>query len=409
MASLSTATATAARSSARSLLSPARVGAVTAATASNSGACGSRWTSTSAPNAAQVSSTDLTPSKRERKSAETSSSSASTMSKSTSWQPALPSGLEPAYDAALAFLGQHKQAKVQAAEALRSKGQATQADKILVEGNVDDPQTRWLFSNGQVDLSLPVFRFLREQAWRKNGALDRLLERVRLMKVVPDVVPTIAPTVDVQVAYGEGQGFGDHGGNGGDVWPGVFLETAKTVETPRVTATTFHPEERKYTLLMVDPDVPDELSMSYGTFVHWQLTDIPLSATSSTISSELSTVSHSYLPPHPQKGSSYHRYTLLLLEQPAGSSPSALPSRSLTPDSIHAYIEAHGLKPVGIHFFRQVCDKKNEPVVESIYRDVFHLEAPVYGNMPKQDPFRDAAGFRRSRYFSSADELAAGH
>ncbi|KAE8210315.1 hypothetical protein CF327_g5809 [Tilletia walkeri] len=391
MASLRTTAA--AQRSARSLLS---------ASPRLSFPCSSRSTSTSAPTSAQHSKSDPTPPPQQQQQQASSSSS-------SQWKPALPKGVEPAYDAAVSFLAKHKETKAQEAEALKGEGREEEAEKVLVQAKVDDPETRWLFSNGQVDLSLPVFRFLREQAWRKNGSLDRLLERIRLMKVVPDVVPTIAPTVDLQVAYGEGKGFGDHGGEGGDVWPGVFLETAKTVEPPKVTATAFHPEERKYTLLMVDPDVPDELSMSYTTFVHWHLTDISLSSTTSTITPDTCKTSHSYIPPHPQKGSPYHRYTVLLLEQQQESlPPSELPSRSLTPDSIGAYIQTNGLKPVGIHFFRQVCDKKNEGAVEAIYRKVLKMEAPVYGNMPQQDPFRDAAGYRRSRYFSSADELAAG-
>jgi large subunit ribosomal protein L35 len=44
------------------------------------------------------------------------------------------------------------------------------------------------------------------------------------MRVVPDVVPFANPTVDLQVSFGEGSGFGDHGGEGGEVLAGVFLD-----------------------------------------------------------------------------------------------------------------------------------------------------------------------------------------
>ena len=43
------------------------------------------------------------------------------------------------------------------------------------------------------------------------------------MHVLPDVIPRIEPTVDLQIAFGQGDGVGDHGGTGGDVLAGVFL------------------------------------------------------------------------------------------------------------------------------------------------------------------------------------------
>lgn len=46
------------------------------------------------------------------------------------------------------------------------------------------------------------------------------------MRVIPDVVPSATPSVDLQVMVGEGAGIGDHGGEGGDVLAGVFLDPA---------------------------------------------------------------------------------------------------------------------------------------------------------------------------------------
>jgi len=333
---------------------------------------------------------------------------ASSSSSSQGWKPALAAGVEPAYDAALAFLKQHRESKLEEAKVLREQGEEQEAEAAFIEAYVDDPETRHTYASGRGDLSSPVFRFLREQSWRNAGSLDRLLERIRLMKVIPDVIPTIAPTVDLQVSYGTGAGIGDHGGEGGDIWPGVFIPTAKTIEVPQVTATAFHPDERLYTLLLIDPDVPDELSMSFTSYVHYQLVDIPISATKTEIAPDAANVLHSYIPPHPQKGTPYHRYSTVLLEQTQrGVTPAALPGRHLSPGSIRDYIEQNGLKPVGIHFFRQVYNPENTAAVEQVYRDILKLDPPAYGNMPKHDRYRDSAGLRLSRYFSSSDELAA--
>ncbi|KAK0519098.1 mitochondrial 54S ribosomal protein YmL35 [Tilletia horrida] len=443
------------RSAARAILRTRSVAAGSSSSSSSGGGGGgagasssstTRWTSSSAISAAPSASTSTSASTASSKQGGKTSEERASAARSSKWTPALAPGVEPAYDAALAFLRSHRDTKLAEAAALQSAFDETGVaaarasveedvpgrrlrralEDVQVEALVDDPETRWRFANGDVDLSQPVFRFLREQSWRKNGALDRLLERVRLMKVVPDVLPTIAPTVDVQLAFGEGRGISDHGGDGGDIWPGVFMPTAKSLEAPQVTVTPFHTDERKYTLLLVDPDVPDELSMSYSTFVHWHLTDIPLSATQTAVSTASAKTVQSYIPPHPQKGSRYHRYTTILFEQTSASFNSSpgeqalpgqeqqqqgavgLPSRSLVPGSILAYAQANGLKPVGVHFFRQECNRENERAVEQVYRTILKTEAPAYGNMPAQDPYRDAAGFRRSRYFSSADELALG-
>ncbi|KAK0553289.1 mitochondrial 54S ribosomal protein YmL35 [Tilletia horrida] len=352
------------------------------------------WISSSAPASAASASSASSSSSSPSSTPSTSSATGPGDTRIASqWKPALPPGREPAYDAALEFLKEHRN---------------QQSDKDGVEAWVNDPEVLWKFAHDDVDLSQPVFRFLREKAWRQNGALDRLLERIRAMNVVPDVLPTIAPTVDVQVAYGAGSGIGDHGGEGGDVWPGVFVNTAKTLSPPQLTVTPFHAEVRKYTILMVDPDVPNELSASFDTFVHWHVSNVPLSATQTSVSAVSANELQAYIPPHPQDGSPYHRYTTVVFEQTGEAAPAALSARTLSPAAVQKYVQENSLRPVGIHFFRQICkDKETKRVVETIYRDTLGREAPTYGNLPKSDPFRDSAGYRHSRYFESADELAA--
>lgn len=47
------------------------------------------------------------------------------------------------------------------------------------------------------------------------------------MKVLPDAIPFITPVIDLQVAFGEGDGIGDHGGEAGTVTPGCFVPAEK--------------------------------------------------------------------------------------------------------------------------------------------------------------------------------------
>jgi large subunit ribosomal protein L35 len=94
------------------------------------------------------------------------------------------------------------------------------------------------------------------------------------MKVVPDVLPDIHPSLDLRVNFPKIMS-----NKGSDVTvpkaiyehvePGVFLlpeqvrsvvicafiylMIPQTVEPPKLFTTVFHPEERLYTLLMIDP------------------------------------------------------------------------------------------------------------------------------------------------------------
>lgn len=86
--------------------------------------------------------------------------------------------------------------------------------------------------------------------------------------------------------------------------------------------------------------------------------DIPLSATTSTIDESSGRTLLSYVPPHPEKGTPYHRYTYVLFEQRR-----ALPeTTSLTEEqraefSVRSFEKEHALKPRGITFFRQIWDQ----------------------------------------------------
>jgi hypothetical protein len=56
------------------------------------------------------------------------------------------------------------------------------------------------------------------------------------------------------------------------------LISFKTLYPPWLRVTAFHPETRLYTLVMVDPDVPDPTNISYKQFLHWIVPNISLSA-----------------------------------------------------------------------------------------------------------------------------------
>ena len=92
---------------------------------------------------------------------------------------------------------------------------------------------------------------------------------------------------------------------------------------------------------------------------------MPLSATESIVK-EGETVLD-YIPPHPQKGTKYHRYTLIAYEQPnAGKDKVDIKVQGRDAFDVKGLVERHGLQARGVSFFRQVWDE----TVSQIYSDI---------------------------------------
>ncbi|GAA5908745.1 hypothetical protein JCM6882_008194 [Rhodosporidiobolus microsporus] len=297
------------------------------------------------------------------------STSAAPAASTSSYTPPLKAGVLPAYDEAVAFIARDREDKLKQLEDLKKQG-ADQAalDKLEVEAWANDPETRWRAKNGQGDLSKPVYRQLAQRAWRTQGDLAILMQRVTQMHVTPDLLPSISPVADVRIHVG-----------GEAIEPGSFAKPGQTREGIEVSAQVYHPEERLYTLLVVDPDVPDEANQSFTSFAHLLIPNISLSAASPStlpLSSAPSTLP--FVPPHPQNGTPYHRYTVLLLEQ---SSSLSLDAASIERRgfSTREFVKEHGLKAAGVSFFRQVWDKD----VSKIYEEVLNIPEPRFGRPPK--------------------------
>ncbi|GAA6011683.1 hypothetical protein JCM10207_004208 [Rhodosporidiobolus poonsookiae] len=285
-------------------------------------------------------------------------------------------GQLPAFDEAVAYIAKDRENKLKQLEELKRQGGVDQAvlDKLEVEAWANDPETRWKAKNGQADLSKPVYRQLVKRAWHKDGDLTILLQRIHQMHIVPDLLPSLSPEVDVRIQVA-----------GETVEPGAYTQPAQTREGFEVSAQVFHPEERLYTLLVIDPDVPDELNQSFTTFAHLLIPNITVSATTPA-SLPLSTLPSTlpFVPPHPQNGTPYHRYTVLLLEQPSQLSLDAADSALERGGfSAREFVQQHGLEARGVSFFRQVWDRE----VSKIYEEVLNLPEPRYGRPPKIDTY----------------------
>ncbi|KZO99629.1 PEBP-like protein, partial [Calocera viscosa TUFC12733] len=358
-------------------------------------------------------------------SAASTSSDSSPPSPPTYTPPLSPGQLE-IYDLSLSLLLSDKARKLDQLSSLRAELPTLPADaqalaqkklsKLEVDAEINDPEVRWRHKRGLGDLSLPVYRYLREAQWRKEGALDLLMERLWQMHVLPDVLPWVDPTVEMRVRFQGGE----------DVEPGGYLTPEHTEKEPEIYTTAFHMEERYYTLVMVDPDVPSPATSSYTTFLHWLIPNIPLTCLSPS-PLPLPPALQPYIPPHPQAGTPYHRYTLLLLPQRGLISRMKAPLRrgfslrdfvrtyDLTGGPVQgapprALVGAHkGAKKGpkvkvntgaevgggGAHMFREVWDES----VPGIHERAFGTPELRYGKPKTVDPYLDEEGVRPRRYY----------
>lgn len=275
---------------------------------------------------------------------------------------------------------------------------------VQVQSEVNLPDVRWKVNNAMADMSNLSHRHLIEQKWRKDGALDLLMERIYQMKVVPDVLPEINPTIDLQViARTLPAEFLKTKKVFKAVEPGIYLRPKQTLQHPKLHTRVFHADERLYTMLLVDLDVPNPVTGSFTTFLHWLKPNISLSALSPSRIPDPNTHTR-YIPPHPQRGSPYHRYVCLLLQQPplVGSEYTRTSAfRATCPTSVQLDIpiipdlerlgfnvrkfasqwNLDGAK--GVHMWREVWDDD----VSLIYRDILGMEEPIFGRPPKVDAY----------------------
>ncbi|CEI96018.1 hypothetical protein RMCBS344292_10189 [Rhizopus microsporus] len=238
---------------------------------------------------------------------------------------------------------------------------------LQVKAELNEPEVQKNFKLGKIDMSKPVYRYMRQKQFEKEPK-RKLMERLTQMNVIPDILPLdLNPSVQVNINLSEGT-----------VEPGVFIKPEQSIERPEIEITNFHTETRFYTIMLVDPDSPDVANKAYQQHCHWLLANVPLSATESIVTG--GDVVLDYVPPHPQKGTKYHRYTLIAFEQPnEGQEKIDLQVNQREAFDVKALAQSYGLKPTGASFFREEWDE----TVSKIYSEIMKTHEPIYGKPPK--------------------------
>ncbi|KAI0313044.1 PEBP-like protein [Amylostereum chailletii] len=319
------------------------------------------------------------------------------------WHRPVAYGVLPAYDLALRVI-EHDAKAVQAEAAelkdKLDKGLVEESDRasalerleiLEVMSKVNLPDVRWKAANGMADLSQPVYRRLVEQRWRKEGALDLLMERLHQMHVIPDVLPDFHPSLDLRITVPSRPHNARLAPRHKAVEPGVFVSCDRTRKAPRLYTTVFHTDPRLYTLLMIDPDVPDESNAAFTTFVHWLQPNVTLPMSNQPL--DLPTAHTSYIPPHPSRGTPYHRYVLLLLPQTTRIRVPQFTDEERLGFNVREFVEKYQLRTDGggAHMWRAVWDQSSTKVWE----EVLKKPMPNYGYIPKPDAYAEVKSKKR--------------
>jgi large subunit ribosomal protein L35 len=309
------------------------------------------------------------------------------------FEPALPRGQEPAYDAALEYIAADAarvRAKLEKAQAEAgdhpTPEQAERIRTLQVNAEINDPATRRLFAStsGVGSMDRAVMRELAARAWRREGGLDLLMQRLFQLGVVPDMLPDILPIADMTVSAGAGEA----------VEAGKVLPPSSLKEAPRVHVQLFehpttpnaaHPNpEAKYTLLVVDPDSPDHENHTFTQRVHYAKTDISLSVLSGATDLMAAPGNEllAYEAPAPPKGSGKHRYVFLLVKQGDVHHP-------VTRDNftLRTYLEEHKLSDkdvVAASLVRSQWSEDEAEYIAEAYQSARGEAVPEYALPPKE-------------------------
>jgi large subunit ribosomal protein L35 len=73
----------------------------------------------------------------------------------------------------------------------------------LVLRDINVPEVRWRFKQGDIDLRTPVHQYLYRQSWSNGVYVGKLMQRLTTMKILPDSIPTLTPKIDFRLRFND--------------------------------------------------------------------------------------------------------------------------------------------------------------------------------------------------------------
>lgn len=160
--------------------------------------------------------------------------------------------------------------------------------------------------------------------------------------IADGILPAFTPSVELRVTYPSGAGD----------W-GTQMEIKGPVRRAPIIVAWGPPplgrEAKQYTLLFADPDQPSPYTPTQRSLLLWLVTNVPSGgSTGGRLSLSHSTEVVPFMAPKPVKSS--HRLLFLLCEQGNGEVPPGVAPSHRESFNITAFLNNHGLVPVGINF-----------------------------------------------------------
>lgn len=206
-------------------------------------------------------------------------------------------------------------------------------------------------------MNKPIYRFLADRKWREYRR-KILVQRISQFKVVADVLPYCDPTVDIKMKFGRN-----------NVQAGDFVDSAVSENPCQLFIQSFEKENKMITIAIVDSDVPNVATDSFDSRCHFLATNIQLSPTTPHIDlGKLSTdqILVPWTAPTAQKGSPYHRLSIVVLQQKNNISiDREIAAKNIKQNDfqVRSLMTKHLLQPVGATLFRTKWDENMSAVM----------------------------------------------
>ncbi|QBM88495.1 large subunit ribosomal protein L35 [Metschnikowia aff. pulcherrima] len=295
-----------------------------------------------------------------------------------------PEAIDETFASAYELLEQNLQEKYRVLELKKADMTAKEIEEVLVAAEKHNPEVLYntRFQQDQVDRAHPVYRRFLQEKWELHDLMV-IMQRLEQHHVIPDTLPTIEPRADVRVKFGHNTSaeFGDW------VIPGTKLPAFAVASPPTIEIQEFETVENStglYSVLLVNPDVPDLTRNSFQTSLNLGLYNVPLTFTDNIISPEKiltnpEFVFQQYTPLVPEKNAPTQRACLWVFRQGKALKNVKIDGARF---DIRAFTEEHELQAVGAHMWRQEFDRSVAQVRQDYGLPRGRVFDPVRGTEP---------------------------
>ncbi|AJU88098.1 putative odorant-binding protein A5 [Saccharomyces cerevisiae] len=243
-------------------------------------------------------------------------------------------------------------------------------DALLIKAEINNPEVQYNFQFNNklnnvkdiIDYDVPVYRHLGKQHWESYGQM-LLMQRLETLAAIPDTLPTLVPRAEVNIKFPFSTGVNKW------IEPGEFLSSNVTSMRPVFKIQEYelvNVEKQLYTVLIVNPDVPDLSNDSFKTALCYGLVNINLTYNDNLIDPRKfhsSNIIADYIPPVPEKNAGKQRFVVWVFRQPLiedkqGPNMLEIDRKELSRNDfdIRQFTKKYNLTAIGAHIWRSEWD-----------------------------------------------------